>query len=282
MDAVPGYTNKTWFQIPPDAIPEGQDRGRLHRPVRRAVRPQPRQHVRPRDRHAHGRLQALVRRQGPGSSRPPRPTSPSSRRRSRPNSRPKASNPQDPTRTDLAATTEPTSTGLQARPRPQIIAHRAEREATRLDLVDHHDRSQEDRDHVPRHGAGLLRAGRGRGAAHAHAAGGPGQHAADAGALQPDPHHARHDHDLPGRRAGVGGLRELPAAADDRRARRRLPAAERVVVLDVPVRRHRAVRVDALLAARGRLVLLRAAVAEAVLGAPTARRRGSTWSTSPA
>jgi heme/copper-type cytochrome/quinol oxidase subunit 1 len=29
----------------------------------------------------------------------------------------------------LAATTEPTSTGLRARPRPQIIAHRAEREA---------------------------------------------------------------------------------------------------------------------------------------------------------
>jgi cytochrome c oxidase subunit II len=24
MDAIPGYTNKTWFQIPPDAIPEGQ------------------------------------------------------------------------------------------------------------------------------------------------------------------------------------------------------------------------------------------------------------------
>jgi cytochrome c oxidase subunit 2 len=24
MDAVPGYTNKSWFQIPPDAIPEGQ------------------------------------------------------------------------------------------------------------------------------------------------------------------------------------------------------------------------------------------------------------------
>jgi cytochrome c oxidase subunit II len=24
MDAVPGYTNKTWFKIPPDAIPEGQ------------------------------------------------------------------------------------------------------------------------------------------------------------------------------------------------------------------------------------------------------------------
>ncbi|HKG64240.1 MAG TPA: cytochrome c oxidase subunit II, partial [Solirubrobacteraceae bacterium] len=26
MDAVPGYTNKTWFRIPTDAIPEGQDR----------------------------------------------------------------------------------------------------------------------------------------------------------------------------------------------------------------------------------------------------------------
>jgi cytochrome c oxidase subunit 2 len=26
MDAVPGYVNKTWFRIPPDAIPEGQDR----------------------------------------------------------------------------------------------------------------------------------------------------------------------------------------------------------------------------------------------------------------
>jgi cytochrome c oxidase subunit 2 len=24
LDAVPGYTNKTWFQIPPDAIPQGQ------------------------------------------------------------------------------------------------------------------------------------------------------------------------------------------------------------------------------------------------------------------
>jgi cytochrome c oxidase subunit II len=26
MDAVPGYTNKTWFQIPLDALPEGEDR----------------------------------------------------------------------------------------------------------------------------------------------------------------------------------------------------------------------------------------------------------------
>jgi cytochrome c oxidase subunit 2 len=25
-DAIPGYTNKSWFQIPLDAIPEGEDR----------------------------------------------------------------------------------------------------------------------------------------------------------------------------------------------------------------------------------------------------------------
>ena len=71
-------------------------------------------------------------------------------------------------------------------------------------------------------------------------------------------------------------------SSDDRRARRRLPAPERLVVLDVPVRRPRALHVDVLLAAGGRLVLLRAALAEAVQRRPTARRRGSTWSTSPA
>jgi cytochrome c oxidase subunit II len=26
MDAIPGYTNKTWFRIPLDAIKQGQDR----------------------------------------------------------------------------------------------------------------------------------------------------------------------------------------------------------------------------------------------------------------
>ena len=43
MDAVPGYTNKPWFK----ADQAGQ---RLQRPVRRAVRAQPREHVRARDR----------------------------------------------------------------------------------------------------------------------------------------------------------------------------------------------------------------------------------------
>ena len=128
IDAVPGYTNKTWFQIPP-SVPEGQKQVVYDGPVRRAVRPQPRQHVRPRDRHADGGLQEVVRGEGPGGQGRPGPRSRSSRRPFWPN-RPKASNQQDLTRTDLAATTEPTSTGLRARPRPQIIAHRAEREAT--------------------------------------------------------------------------------------------------------------------------------------------------------
>ena len=252
--------------------PGGPEAGGLHGPVRRALRPQPRQHVRPRDRHADGGLQEVVRRQGPGGQGRPGPGVAEQQKALEPSSRRPVRGP----------TGERATRRMQRVPAP--ADHRPTRRARsrRLDLVDHHDRSQEDRDHVPRHGAGVLRAGRGRGAADAHAAGDPGQHAAHAGAVQPDPHHARHDDDLPGRRAGVGGLRELPAAADDRGARRRLPAPERVVVLDVPVRRPRAVRVDVLLAARGRLVLLRAAQPQAVLGAPTARRRGSTWSTSPA
>ena len=44
MDALPGYTNKTWFKV--------TERGRVARPVRRAVRAQPREHVRARDRAA--------------------------------------------------------------------------------------------------------------------------------------------------------------------------------------------------------------------------------------
>ena len=131
--------------------------------------------------------------------------------------------------------------------------------------MDHDDRPQEDRDPLPLHDAGLLPARRRRGAAAADPARRAGQHVPDAGEVQPDLHHARDDDDLPRRRAGVGRLRELPAAADDRRARRRLPAHQRLVVLDVPVRRHRALRVGVLHAAGGRLVLLRAAVVEGVL-----------------
>ena len=53
MDALPGYTNKTLVQ--------GHRAGRLRRPVRRALRAQPRQHVRARDRAAVRRVEGLVR-----------------------------------------------------------------------------------------------------------------------------------------------------------------------------------------------------------------------------
>ena len=77
--------------------------------------------------------------------------------------------------------------------------------------------------------------------------------------LQPALHAARHDDDLPLRRADDGGLRQLLRAADDRRARRRLPAAERALLLAVPLRRHRLLRLDLLDAARRRLDLHRPA-----------------------
>ena len=60
----------------------------------------------------------------------------------------------------------------------------------------------------------------------AGAAGAARKHAADARPVQPDLHHARHDDDVPLRRAGHGGLRGLPRAADGRHAQHRLPAAE--------------------------------------------------------
>ena len=47
---------------------------------------------------------------------------------------------------------------------------------------------------------------------------------------------------LPGRRPGLGRVRQLPGPADDRGARHGVPAAERVLVLDVPARRRRAAR----------------------------------------
>ena len=66
-------------------------------------------------------------------------------------------------------------------------------------------------------------------------------------------HAARHDDGLPVRRADDGRLRQLLRAADDRRARRGLPAAERALLLAVPRRRDRLLRVALLDPARGRL-----------------------------
>ena len=65
------------------------------------------------------------------------------------------------------------------------------------------------------------------------------KHFIDARRLQPALHDARHDDDLPRRRPDPGRLRQLPRAADDRRPRHGVPAAERALVLALPLRRHR-------------------------------------------
>ena len=59
-----------------------------------------------------------------------------------------------------------------------------------------------------------------------------------AGPLQPDLHHARREHDVPVRRAGDGGHGRLPRPADGRHAEHRLPTPERILLLDLPRRRH--------------------------------------------
>ena len=56
-------------------------------------------------------------------------------------------------------------------------------------------------------------------------------------AVQPGVHDARHDHAAAVRDAAVRGLRQRDHAAADRRARRRVPAAEHARVLDVLLRR---------------------------------------------
>ena len=86
-------------------------------------------------------------------------------------------------------------------------------------------------------GALLLRLRRDRGAAHPHPARGPEQHLPHVRAVQRDVHDARHDDDLPGRHADRRRVLQLHHAAADRGARRGLPAAERVLVLDLPGRR---------------------------------------------
>ena len=129
---------------------------------------------------------------------------------------------------------------------PQITAHQRRARAEGLDLLGDHDRSQEDRDHVPGHDVRLLRAGRGRGAADAPAAGAGGQHAAVPADVQRAVHDARDDDGLPVRRARLGRVRQLPRAAHDRGARHGVPEAQRPVVLVLPRGRHRLLRVAVL------------------------------------
>ena len=62
----------------------------------------------------------------------------------------------------------------------------------------------------------------------------PERHGALGGPVQPVLHDARHHHDLPHGHAARRRVRQLPDPADDRRARRRVPAHQHVRVLGVP------------------------------------------------
>ena len=75
FDAIPGYTNHTWLKVPGDAIRRGPQQRPLPRPVRRAVRAQPRQHGRRGAGGAARRVRGLGRRPAPGhqAGQPGRP-----------------------------------------------------------------------------------------------------------------------------------------------------------------------------------------------------------------
>jgi hypothetical protein len=87
-------------------------------------------------------------------------------------------------------------------------------------------RSQGHRPPLHRHRAGLPGAGRRAGDRHAPAAVEARQRSDRRRALQRDLHHARHDDDVPVRRAGDAGHADLPDAADGRHAGDGLPAAD--------------------------------------------------------
>ena len=148
--------------LPQLHVVQGPSRpGHLHRPVRRAVRAQPREH----DRARQGRDRRPVHRPGSParSSSSPRPTRGPAAAPAAAQAAP-AETPLEPM---IATTADPAT----LRPAPQVAAHEVARPRTRrLDRLGDHDRPQEDRDHVHGHDLRLLPAGRGRGAAHAHPA----------------------------------------------------------------------------------------------------------------
>ena len=100
----------------------------------------------------------------------------------------------------------------------------------------------------------------------------PGMQFLSPGAVQPAVHHARHDHAAVLRDADRVRLRELRRADPDRRARRVVPAAQRVRLLALPVRRHDRDRRVPHPGRRGRLRLVRLHAAER-LAALAGRRR---------
>ena len=239
-DAVPGPHER-------DLVQDRQG-GRLRGSVRRAVRLRPRRHAR----RGAGRVaRALLGVPAPsaaGDLGPLSRASPSSAGSVRRGERPGPSRGRDA---------------------------RLPRAAARVAVVDHHDRPQEDRDHVPVRHLRLLHPGWRRGADHAPAAGHPGRNAGGPRDLQRPGLDARHHHGLPVRGAGARGLRQLLRAAHDRRARHGVPAPERAVALAARVRRRRVLRVDLLRAAAGRLDLLRARCRTTPICRAAAWTRGS-------
>ena len=101
-----------------------------------------------------------------------------------------------------------------------------------------HDRPQDHRSDVPDDVVRLLHHRRPDGHADPGRAGAPGAAVPVAGAVQPAVHHARHVDAADVRDTAVLRVRQPDHAAADRLTRRRVPPAERTVVLAVPVRQH--------------------------------------------
>ena len=175
--------------VPDPARRDARGRGprRLRGPVRRAVRPQPRRHARPRDRPAVRRLAGVARRarreeiktaEEDGGRRSARSASRRPRRR-------------------VASGRHP---GAARRSSPTRSSGRGAAGSTWLTTTDHKKIGILYLGDGPR----LLRDRRRRGAADADPARRAGQHVPDAGEVQRDLHPARDDDDLPGRRPGAG------------------------------------------------------------------------------
>ena len=224
FDAIPGYTNHTWFKIP------GKLAGTtLHRPVRRAVRAQPRQHERPGPRRD-------ARRSSRRASTSARRDIKAADERRRAGSASRISQGSDPVAPDHGRHRTDRPRRLAARPadhRPRRRA-RARRGWTSWVTTTDHKR------------IGIMylvltfvffMLGGVEALLMRLQLGAAEQHAADAADVQRAVHDARDDDDLPVRRADHGRLRQLLRAADDRRARHGVPEAQRAVLLAAGRRR---------------------------------------------
>ena len=168
MDALPGYTNKTWFKVTEPGVYKGQCAelcGRNHANMYARVIALPFDEWQAwydrRGEDDQGRRRGGRRQRGPRAGR-----APGGRRWPRRESE---------TSVDYAAR------WLARRAPPADHHPRGAARAARLDVVDHHDRPQEDRDPLPLDRRRVLRARRRRGAADPAAARRAGEHAAVAG-----------------------------------------------------------------------------------------------------